>query len=111
MRPTETAYWHGIGTISLPHTDGDENIMCVFKGYKNFTIVSPFHSKFVYPGGTRPREKGKSEGEDLVMPHNYSPVNFDKPDYETYPLFKNAKTYKIHLTAGDCLYLPGIWWH
>lgn len=83
--------------------------MCVFKGYKNFTIVSPFHSKFVYPGVTR--EKSKSDGEDLVMPHNYSPVNFDKPDYERYPLFKNAKTYKIHLTAGDCLYLPGIWWH
>jgi len=88
LRPTETAFWHGIGTVSLPHTDGDENIMCVFKGYKNFTIISPFHSKFVYPGQTRPKDTAAGEIEDVVMPHNYSPVNFDSPDYERYPLFK-----------------------
>ena len=50
LTPTETAYWHGIGTVSLPHTDSDENFMCVFKGHKNFTIVSPFHTAFVYAG-------------------------------------------------------------
>ncbi len=48
--PSVTAYWHGVGTISLPHTDGDENFMCVFKGYKNFTLVPPWHTKYVYPG-------------------------------------------------------------
>ena len=48
--PNFQAYWHGIGTVSLPHTDSDENIMCVIKGYKNFTIVSPLQSKFVYAG-------------------------------------------------------------
>ena len=25
----EIAIWHGIGTVSLPHTDDDENFMCV----------------------------------------------------------------------------------
>jgi hypothetical protein len=55
LKPTTTAFWHGVGTLSLPHTDGDENMMCVFKGYKNFTIVPPWHSKFVYAGETRPR--------------------------------------------------------
>ena len=84
-------------------------MMCVFKGYKNFTIVPPWHSKFVYAGGTRPRQEG--ENEDVVMPHNYSPVNFDSPDYERYPEFKNAKVYKVQLQSGDCLFLPGIWWH
>jgi hypoxia-inducible factor 1-alpha inhibitor (HIF hydroxylase) len=45
------------------------------------------------------------------MPHNYSPVNFDNPDYDRYPMFKQAKVYKVHLQAGDCLFLPGLWWH
>ncbi len=46
-----------------------------------------------------------------IMPDNYSPINFNEPDYEMYPEFSKAKVYKIHLTAGDCLYLPGNWWH
>ena len=37
-------YWDGIGTISLPHQDDAENIMCVIKGYKDFYLVSPFES-------------------------------------------------------------------
>ena len=38
----EYAIWHGFGTVSLPHTDNNENFMCVLKGWKDFTIVSPF---------------------------------------------------------------------
>ena len=92
-----TSFWQGIGTVSLPHTDEAENIMCVFKGYKNFTIVSPFHSRFVYAG------KG--------LPDNYSPLNFEKPTLIHFPLFKFAKVYRVQVQAGDCLYLPGNWWH
>lgn len=40
--PAKTAFWHGIGTVSLPHTDAEENFMCVLQGWKDFTIVSPF---------------------------------------------------------------------
>lgn len=42
LRTTDKAFWHGFGTVSLAHTDGDENFMCIIKGYKNFTIASPF---------------------------------------------------------------------
>ena len=76
--------------------------MCVFKGYKNFTIVSPFHSKYVYAGVSPNSE---------VVPINYSPVDFDTPDLERYPLFSKAKVYRVHLREGDCLFLPGHWWH
>ena len=58
--------------------------MCVFKGYKNFTLVSPFHSRYVYAGVTNT---------DDIMPDNYSPLNLDFPDYEKYPLFRKAKVY------------------
>ena len=30
----KSAFWHGIGTVSLPHTDEDENFMCVHRGWK-----------------------------------------------------------------------------
>ena len=48
--PAKTAFWHGIGTVSLPHNfltqmlhqDAEENFMCVLSGWKDFTIVSPF---------------------------------------------------------------------
>ena len=34
-------YWHGYGTATKAHTDSMENIICLFKGYKNFTYASP----------------------------------------------------------------------
>ena len=46
----KSAFWHGIGTVSLTHTDEDENFMCVHQGWKQFTIVSPFQSHLVYQG-------------------------------------------------------------
>lgn len=36
---SKTTYWHGHGTLTRPHTDSMENMMCVFVGYKNFSIV------------------------------------------------------------------------
>ena len=36
LEPSLTAFWHGIGTVSLPHTDEDENFMCVLIGWKEF---------------------------------------------------------------------------
>ncbi len=37
----KVTYWHGHGTLTRPHTDAMENMMCVYEGYKNFTIVAP----------------------------------------------------------------------
>ena len=58
--------------MSLAHTDWFENFMCVVRGQKQFTIVSPFQSNLVYAGQTSHTDDG--------FPSNYSPVNFD--DYD-----------------------------
>ena len=71
-------FWHGFGTLTRPHTDSMENIICVFEGYKNFSIVPPHHTAYVYAGYNG-------------LPNNYSPMEFVEPDYDKYPLFKNAK--------------------
>jgi hypothetical protein len=94
----KVTYWHGFGTLTKPHTDSMENMMCVLEGYKNFTIVSPYDRDFVYPGHNG-------------LPDNYSPIEFVAPDYEKYPLFRNARIKTVHIAAGDCLYLPAYWWH
>ena len=45
------------------------------------------------------------------MPMNYSPVNFDEPDFEKYPDFGKAQVHQVVIEAGNCLYLPANWWH
>ena len=91
-------YWHGYGTLTRPHTDAMENMMCVFAGYKNFTIVSQYDRKFIYAG-------------ELGLPDNYSPVEFVMPDYEKWPLLKEARIKTVQILPGDCLFLPAYFWH
>ena len=78
MTKAAVYYWDGIGTKSLAHQDDAENFMCVIRGWKEFYIVSPFESAFVYPG--------LKDG----MPPNYSPLAFDNLDTKTYPRSKDA---------------------
>jgi hypothetical protein len=94
----KVTYWHGFGTLTKPHTDSMENMMCVLEGYKRFTIVSPYDREYVYAGHGG-------------LPDNYSPIEFVKPDYDKYPLFRLARIKTIHIAAGDCLYMPAYWWH
>ena len=50
--------------MTLPHTDEDENFMCVLRGWKKFTIISPFERERLYAGLS------------TSVPSNYSPVDF-----------------------------------
>jgi len=47
--------------------------MCVYRGYKNFTIVPQDDREFIYSGYNG-------------LPDNYSPLEFVAPDYEKWPL-------------------------
>jgi len=91
-------YWHGYGTLTRPHTDSMENMMCVYHGYKNFTIVPQYDREYIYAGWNG-------------MPDNYSPVEFVAPDYDKWPLFKHARVRTAHIAAGDCLFVPSYYWH
>jgi len=98
LKIQQITFWHGFGTATKAHTDAMENIICVFEGYKNFTFVSPYHRGFTYAGYGG-------------LPDNYSPVDFNNPDCEKWPLFKKAKLGFAHIAQGDCLFMPAYWFH
>jgi hypothetical protein len=84
MDIAKVTFWQGFGTLTRPHTDAMENMMCVYEGYKNFSVVSTEQRKWIYSG---------TEG----YPDNYSPVEFVSPDYEKYPLMRNCVVQTIHI--------------
>ena len=94
----KVTFWLGEGTLTRPHTDSMENMMCVYKGSKIFYVAPPTDRKYLYCG---------TQG----YPDNYSPVEFWGPDYDRYPLFKNARVRKYYIPAGDCLFVPSYYWH
>uniref|UniRef100_A0A3Q3E1Z5 Hypoxia inducible factor 1 subunit alpha inhibitor n=1 Tax=Labrus bergylta TaxID=56723 RepID=A0A3Q3E1Z5_9LABR len=40
-----------------------------------------------------------------------SQVDFDNPDFEKFPNFKNVVGYEAVVGPGDVLYIPMYWWH
>lgn len=38
-------------------------------------------------------------------------VNVDSPDFEKFPLFRNATLYECTLQPGELLFIPSRWWH
>jgi hypothetical protein len=45
------------------------------------------------------------------MPWQSSIQNHHHPDYERYPLLRQAKSQKVVVRAGETLFLPCGWWH
>ena len=38
-------------------------------------------------------------------------VNPDAPDFEKFPLFRNATPYECTIGLGELLFMPAQWWH
>ncbi|MEW6992105.1 cupin-like domain-containing protein [Colwelliaceae bacterium 6441] len=95
--------WIGNEGIVNTHYDGSDNLACVVAGRRRFTLFPPQQTGNLYPG-----------------PLNFTPagaptslVDIDKPDFEQYPLFKEAlaQAYRVELGPGDAIFIPMLWWH
>ena len=67
-------------------------------------------------GNHAPRYNGAPGQEHLLyvnpdMPWQSSIRDHHHPDYDRYPLFREAKCQKVVVHAGETLFLPCGWWH
>jgi histone arginine demethylase JMJD6 len=65
-------------------------------GSKEFIFFPPEQGKFLYPQADNPK---------------LSPIDVFNPDYEKYPLFRNAQPLRVTLLEGETLFFPTRWWH
>lgn len=99
----EPRIWIGNKTIVAAHFDTSENLACCVAGQRTFTLFPTEQIENLYIGPLEFTPSGAT----------VSMVDFDAPDFEKYPKFKQAldNAYRAELNPGDIIYIPYLWWH
>jgi hypothetical protein len=95
--------WIGTRTRIAAHNDFPDNLACCALGTRRFTLFPPDQYANLYLGPLDNTPAGRP----------VSMVDFHKPDFATFPKFREAlKVAQIaELKAGDALFIPSMWWH
>lgn len=92
-------FWLGpSGTVTPLHCDFDDNIFAQIWGTKRIFLAPPHHDEFLYVREANPVLFG-------------SPVDPEAPDYERFPLARQANLIECIVKPGDLLYVPAGWYH
>jgi hypothetical protein len=92
-------FWLGpAGTVTPLHCDYDDNIFAQIWGSKRIFLSPPHHDQFLYP----------SEANAILFG---SPVNPEAPDFDKFPLARQATLVEVIVNPGDMLYVPAGWYH
>jgi len=98
-RPGPPRFWLGpAGTVTPLHCDFDDNLFAQIWGSKRILLAPPHHDEFLY---TR-------EANALLFG---SPFDPEAPDYERFPLARQAALVECVVGPGDMLYVPAGWYH
>jgi hypothetical protein len=92
-------FWLGpAGTVTPLHCDYDDNIFAQVWGTKRIFLAPPHHDEFLYPREANPVLVG-------------SPFDPEHPDFERFPLARQATLIECIVDPGDMLYVPAGWYH
>jgi len=92
-------FWIGPArTVTPLHCDYDDNIFAQLWGTKRIFLAPPHHDDFLYTREANPLLFG-------------SPVDPEAPDFEAFPLARQAALVEIVVEPGDMLYVPAGWYH
>ena len=92
-------FWLGpAGTVTPLHCDYDDNIFAQIWGAKRIFLSPPHHHEFLYA----------TEANALLFG---SPFNPEMPDFDRYPLARQATLIECIVNPGELLYVPAGWYH
>jgi hypothetical protein len=92
-------FWLGpAGTVTPLHCDYDDNIFAQIWGTKRIFLAPPHHDEFLYT----------SEANAILFG---SPFDPEAPDFDKFPLARQATTIECIVHPGELLYVPAGWYH
>ncbi|MEH6434428.1 cupin-like domain-containing protein [Massilia sp. DD77] len=98
-RPGPPRFWMGpAGTVTPLHADYDDNLFAQVWGSKRIFLAPPHHDEFLYP----------REANALLFG---SPFDPEAPDFDRFPLARQAALVELVVQPGDMLYVPAGWYH
>jgi hypothetical protein len=87
------------GKFPLMHFDSDNANAAITEifGDKEFVLFPPQDTRFVYPS---------SEGSNASLVDD-----LEQPDWERFPLLRQATEYRGTIRPGETIFVPAGWWH
>jgi len=98
-----TSLWIGNRSRTAAHWDLPQNLACVVRGRRRFTLFPPEQIANLYVGPL----------DFTLAGQPISLVDVVDPDFDRHPNFREALVHAeiAELEPGDALYLPSLWWH
>jgi len=92
-------FWLGPArTVTPLHCDYDDNIFAQIWGSKRIFLAPPHHDAYLYAREANPVLFG-------------SPFDPEAPDFDAFPLARQAAIVDCVIHAGELLYVPAGWYH